>query len=128
MSDSRPEEISFVTGPGQITTLSNYRSSSTDRSSLPAADSQVKISEPRNFMRSLPIHRHGPTSEERVQLQSLQRSLDKKGFHREIRTDITLSARGREASELRCQVALMEMLPESVFVDKYQVDELHRFG
>jgi hypothetical protein len=128
VSDSRPEEISFVTGPGQITTLSNYRSSSADRPSLPAADSQVKISEPHNFTRSLPIHRRSATSEERVQLQSLRRSLDKKGFHREIRTDITLSARGREASELRCQVALMEMLPESAFVDKYQVDELHRFG
>ncbi|ELR13055.1 phosphatidylinositol glycan [Acanthamoeba castellanii str. Neff] len=130
VSDSRPEEISFVTGPGQITTLSNYRSSSADRPSLPAADSQVKVSEqPRNFTRSLPIHRRSATSEEGIQLQSLRRSLDKKGFHREIRTDITLSARGRETSELRwCQVALMEMLPESVFVDKYQVDELHRFG
>jgi hypothetical protein len=125
LSKSLPDEVSLVTASDQIVTFSNWRGSFSDRL-LP----NVKVGEStRNFSRSMsPLDDGGRP--EIVQLRTLDRSLDKSGFHREIRTNVVLSVadpRG-EASTTSCEVALVEVLPETVFVDKYQVDEMHRFG
>lgn len=55
------------------------------------------------------------------------RSLEKSGFHREIVTDATFTLPSKTDGTPQCSVAIVEFLPQSVFVDKYQADELHRF-
>lgn len=64
-------------------------------------------------------------------LKFYRRSLQNEGFHRDVRTDAVLMMPawfGDQENVTYCDVAVLEILPESVFVDTYQVEEIHRLG
>jgi len=120
-----PEEILIVTGSEQVTTFSNW---SADSKGAPENNHECSPGEPKNHIGTTSLFSSG--GKDLPRLKSMKRSLEKNGFHREIKTVVSISQPETMNSSVHQEyvVALVEILPESVFVDKYQVNEIHRLG
>ena len=58
------------------------------------------------------------------------RILENRGFHRDLRTNFTLSRdpNGRNDGPSLCTVVIAEIVDEAFYVDKFQVEEIRRLG
>ena len=59
------------------------------------------------------------------------RILENRGFHRDLHTNFTLSrdqSNGRNDEPSLCTVVIAEIVDESFYVDKFQVEEIRRLG
>ncbi|KAF2069863.1 hypothetical protein CYY_008816 [Polysphondylium violaceum] len=56
-----------------------------------------------------------------------QRTVVKQGFHRELISNISISTSGSGAQN-QCSLLFLEHFDQGIFVDQYEVDEIHRFG
>lgn len=55
-------------------------------------------------------------------------SLRKSGMHRELVTEITNKEISPPTTSLSCRIVQILLLPDALFVDKYEVEEIARFG
>ncbi|KAN0014636.1 hypothetical protein ACTFIU_000954 [Dictyostelium citrinum] len=61
-------------------------------------------------------------------IQKLDHVVKKSGFHRELVTNVTLKSPLKETVPRVCKLMVMENLDQGIFVDRYEVDEIERFG
>ncbi|KAM9967452.1 hypothetical protein ACTFIW_001536 [Dictyostelium discoideum] len=58
----------------------------------------------------------------------LDHLVKKSGFHRELVINVTLKAPLRDTVPGVCKIMVLENLDQGIFVDRYEVDEIERFG
>ncbi|EGG17965.1 phosphatidylinositol glycan [Cavenderia fasciculata] len=56
----------------------------------------------------------------------LERSIKKQGFHRDLFSSLMINTPNNQQQQ--CKLLLLEHFDEGIFVDQYEVDEIHRFG
>jgi hypothetical protein len=59
-----------------------------------------------------------------VESISITRELHNEGFHKELATEVTFSSKSKDKSN--CVLMMMQRFSESIYLDKFQLEELER--
>ncbi|EGC33454.1 hypothetical protein DICPUDRAFT_36695 [Dictyostelium purpureum] len=66
--------------------------------------------------------------EQQWSITKLERSIKKSGFHRELVSNVTIKSPPTLKIPRECKLLFLEHFDQGIFVDRYEVDEIERFG